>query len=187
MDYMIKKGGHKDLHRVYPMMEFDFSHTELVAEPYLQCALMKGAAELLLLKDETGLEIGYAVIYKNSLYDYVLLSYLAIYPTFRDNGAGTRFLAFIRERYEDTQGIFLEVTGGDPSAAAQRHRLYASQGYGDVSCDYAVGGVDTTLMCLRLKGKQDPSPAAPLIIRDLYGQIVPKRVLDRTIRVGPKK
>lgn len=183
MKHVIKKGGHKDLYRIYPMMEFDFPPAELVGQPYLHCAFLKGAADLLLLKDENGLETGYAVVYKKSLYGYVLLAYLSIYPIFRENGAGTRFLELIRERYAGAQGIFLEVTQGDPAAATRRYALYASMGYADVSCDYAVGGTDTTLMCLRLKGKADPAPAAPRIIRDLYTQIVPERYFDKNIRV----
>ncbi len=183
MEYDIKKGGHKDMCRIYPMMEFDFLPFEMVRQAYLQRAMMTGAAELLLLKNENGLEIGYAVTYKKSLYGYVLLSYLAIYPPFRGKGAGTRFLALIRERYAFCRGILLEVAHDEAAAAKRRYNLYAAQGYEKVDCAYHIGGGETTLMCLRLMGKEDPAPAIVRIISDLYLKIIPERVFHKFLSV----
>ena len=51
MDYKVIRGGHRDLRRVYPMLEFDFKAWELPPELAFQRAMVKGGAELLLLKD----------------------------------------------------------------------------------------------------------------------------------------
>ena len=55
--YEIKRGGHADMKRIYPMMEFDFKDWERPSLADCQIGMIRGA-ELLLLKDEAGLEAG---------------------------------------------------------------------------------------------------------------------------------
>lgn len=185
MEYTVKKGGHKDLHRIYPMMEFDFPDFDRAPELCLQHAFLDSSAELLLLKDEKGTERGYAVVYKHSLYHYALLAYMGVYPTFRGQGAARRFLELLRERYADRQGLFLEVTDYPGSEhGRQLHDFYASLGWRDVNCDYSTGGVASALMCLPLRGPADPTPAARLILRELYAHVLPEQLIDRFSHFG---
>jgi hypothetical protein len=183
VDYVLKKGGHKDLYRIYPMMTFDYPRAARVGQAYLHGAFLNGAADLLLLKDENGLETGYAVVFKKSRYGYVLIACLSIYPPFRESGAEARFLLLIGARYADRQGIFAWVPGGSSAAAESRRARLAALGYGDVACTLEVGGAEAALLCLRLAGKADPSPAAPCIIRDLVAGIIPERCGSFPIRV----
>ncbi|NCB51922.1 MAG: hypothetical protein EOM54_08600 [Clostridia bacterium] len=180
MDFEIKKGGHKDLHRIYPMMEFDFLPFELLKETQLHLALVKGAAELLLIKDERGLEAGYAAVFKDSLYGYMLLAYVAVYPIFRGQGVGKRFLELIRGRYEDSFGIFTAVPEGEN--AERRQRFYAAQEFFKVPCDCSFRGVETELYCLRFRGPEDLSAATPLIVRDIFARTLTENEADKIFR-----
>ena len=108
MNYNIIRGGHEDLNRIYPMMTFDFESWELPKESEFHAAMLKGA-ELLLLKDGTGLECGYAMMLKSRGDNYVLLGWLGVYPNVRGNGIGGKFLSCLREYYSALGGILLVV------------------------------------------------------------------------------
>lgn len=187
MEFELKRGGHKDLKRIYPMMEFDFHGDGLVEEEYLQRAMLQGAGELLLLKDLDGTELGYAYIQKNRLCGYVLLAYLGVYPTFRGVGAGTRFLELMMEYYVGTQGMLLEmfgdVTQGDPK---RRHDLYEKLGWRDVRCDYKLLGVPTKLMLRRISGPEDIGPVVAAIVNALYRDVLPERKLREFVSCLPE-
>jgi len=180
MDIGIKKGGHKDLHRIYPMMEFDFLPFELLKEPQLHLAFVKGTADLLLLKDGNGLEAGYAVVFRDSLYGYVLLAYLAVYPIFRGQGVGKRFLELVRARYEEKNGVFACVPGG--GNAERRQRFYAAREFMKLPCRCSLRGEDTALMCLRLRGPEDLSAAAPLIVQDILARTLTENEAEKIFR-----
>ena len=85
--YHIERGGHADMKRIYPMMEFDFHDWERPTHLECQRALLRGA-ELLLLKDAQNAECGYAFMLKNNLTGYVLLGWLGVYPHVRGGGGG---------------------------------------------------------------------------------------------------
>ena len=63
--YEIKRGGHADMKRIYPMMEHDFHEWERPSLADCHLGLIRGA-ELLLLKDESGLEAGYAYMLRDA-------------------------------------------------------------------------------------------------------------------------
>ena len=69
--YHIERGGHADMKRIYPMMEFDFHDWERPSHLELQLAMTRGA-ELLLLKDAHNVECGYAVMLRSKLTGYRL-------------------------------------------------------------------------------------------------------------------
>lgn len=176
MDYRLQKGGHRDLHRVYPMLAFDFRPFERFSEFTFQAALLGGDAELLLLKNASGVECGYAVMFTGSHYKYVMLAFIAVYPGFRGHGAGGAFLDLLRARYADRQGILLEVTEHeDPKETQRLITIYGGRGWRRVPCIYRLGGRSAVLMNLPLQGPEDVSAAAPLIVDDLYRRILPDR------------
>ena len=59
--YHLERGGHADMKRIYPMMEFDFHDWERPKHLECQRALLRGA-ELLLLKNAQNAECGYAPV-----------------------------------------------------------------------------------------------------------------------------
>ena len=107
--YEIKRGGHADMKRIYPMMEFDFKDWERPSLADCQIGMIRGA-ELLLLKDEAGLEAGYAYMLRDAARRYALLGWLSVYPTVRGNGVGGEFLELIKAWYERYECVFIEVT-----------------------------------------------------------------------------
>ena len=107
--YEIKRGGHADMKRIYPMMKYDFKDWERPSLVECQVALLKGA-ELLLLKDENGFECGYALMLRDRAHRYALLGWLGVYPTIRGGGIGSEFLELIKAWYAKYDCVFLEVT-----------------------------------------------------------------------------
>ena len=87
--YEIKRGGHADMKRIYPMLEHDFHEWERPSLADCHLGLIRGA-ELLLLKDESGLEAGYAYMLRDAARRYALLGWLAVYPTIRGGGTGAQ-------------------------------------------------------------------------------------------------
>ena len=73
--YHLERGGHADMKRIYPMMEFDFHDWERPKHLECQRALLRGA-ELLLLKYAQNAECGYALMLKNNMTGYALLGWL---------------------------------------------------------------------------------------------------------------
>ena len=88
--YEIKRGGHADMKRIYPMMEYDFKDWERPSLVECQMALLKGA-ELLLLKDENGFECGYALMLRDRAHRYALLGWLGVFLTGSDTSSCALF------------------------------------------------------------------------------------------------
>ena len=107
----VKKGGHRELERFYPMMEIDFDSEELFSKFRMHRAMLKGEAELLIFFDEeSGMELGYAFTVLHNLYGYVLLKYFGILPWYREHGLGIEAMRLLHKRYADSQGIMAEIS-----------------------------------------------------------------------------
>lgn len=182
-NFHIDRGGHADMKRVYPMMEFDFHDWERPTRAECQLALLRGA-ELLLLRDAHGVEYGYALMLKNSLTGYVLLGWLAVYPHARGGGIGGEFLSLIRERYAGWQGLLLEVTEYPELEKARKlHAFYSRNGYADVACRYSLSGRGTALMYLPLQGPADISAVVKSVVRGVYECMYSEAALGRIVTI----
>lgn len=180
--YHLERGGHADMKRIYPMMEFDFHDWERPKHLECQRALLRGA-ELLLLKNAQNAECGYALMLKNNMTGYALLGWLAVYPHVRGNGVGGEFLSLIREYYEGWQGLLLEVTEYPQLEKARKlHAFYGRNGYADVNCAYSIYGEPSALMYRRLAGPEDISGDIRAVMREcylpLYGDAEQARYID---------
>ena len=181
--YHIERGGHADMHRVYPMMTYDFHDWERPSEFEAQRAMLRGA-ELLLLKDAQNVECGYAFLLKSRLTGYVLLGWLSVYPHVRGGGIGGEFLSLIREYYAAWEGILLEVTEYPELEKARKlNAFYKRNGYADVNCRYTLGGRATQLMYLPLAGAKDITPAVDSVVRSTYKCMYSEREFDRLIQI----
>ena len=110
----IRKGGHRDLERYYGLMEIDFDSEELLGKLAIHRAISRGEQELLIVyDDETNLEVAYALCGVKSLYGYVLLKYMAVFPWYRGKGLGIQTMRLLNKRYADRQGIIAELTEFD--------------------------------------------------------------------------
>ena len=179
--YEIKRGGHADMKRVYPMFEYDFKEWERPSLAACQVGLIKGA-ELLLLKDESGLECGYAYMLRDKLRRYALLGWLGVYPTVRGAGIGGQFLELIKKRYAGYDCVFLEVTQYPELEKARRLAgFYKRHGWEEtgVGC-YEIGGEPTLLMH---HGKAPDRQALKYVIEGVYAPMYSPAALQSHVRV----
>lgn len=181
--YHIERGGHADMHRIYPMMTFDFHDWERPTELECQRAMLRGA-ELLLLRDAQNAECGYALVLKSRLTGYVLLGWLSVYPHIRGGGIGGQFLTLIREYYANWSGIVLEVTEYPALEKARKlNAFYRRNGYADVDCRYVLGGRESRLMYLPLAGAKDIAPAVRSVMRSVYACMYSESRLWQLIQI----
>ena len=83
----LRKGGHRDLERLYSAFELDFDRRELLPKLTIHKAMMAGDQELLVFYDEeSGITAGYALVMVRGVYGYVLLKYFGILQWFREQG-----------------------------------------------------------------------------------------------------
>lgn len=187
----LRKGGHKDLEKYYSMMEVDFDASELLGKLNMHRAMINGSQELLLLtEDESGMDLGYALVMNKGLYGYVLLKYFAVLPWYRDKGVGVEFMRMINKRYADKQGIVAELTtfdDEDGSYLKKLHKFFSRFGYEEVKSDYRIAGVPALLMVKPIKGAADISPVAHRIIPDFYSRCLSPLAMDKMIDIRPVK
>lgn len=179
--YEIKRGGHADMKRVYPMFEYDFKEWERPSLAACQVGLIKGA-ELLLLKDESGLECGYAYMLRDRARRYALLGWLGVYPTVRGGGVGAQFLELIKERYARYECVFLEVTQYPELEKARRLAgFYRRHGWQETGVGrYEIGGEPTLLMHL---GAAPERQAVKYAIEAVYSPMYAPALLPRYVKV----
>lgn len=187
----VRKGGHRDLTRFYPVMEMDFDKKELLPKVVIHKALLNGSQELLIFfDDESNIELGYALVCCRSLYGYVLLKYFGILPWYRDKGIGVEAMRLINKRYADRQGILAELTVFDDSDGEylkKLRRFFARFGYVGVESDYRLGGAEVELMVKPIKGTEDISAVAHRMIRDVYSRCLSAVAMNRMIDIRPVK
>ena len=185
----IRKGGHVDLERYYNAMEIDFDEKELLGKWSIHRALSAGEQELLIFSDEeSGIDVGYALVMCKSLYGYVLLKYFGILPWFRSKGQGVEAMRLINKRYADRQGILAELTAFDDEKGDYLRKLrkfFARFGYVQIDSDYRLGGAPVALMVKPLQGTWEIAPVAHRIIRDFYSRCLRFTGYDRMIDIKP--
>jgi len=185
----IRKGGHVDLERYYSAMEIDFDEKELLSRWSIHRAVSAGDQELLIFSDEqTGLDVGYALVMCRSLYGYVLLKYFGIFPWYRGKGQGIEAMRLINKRYADRQGILAELTAFDDSEGELLRKLkkfFARFGYVVIRSDYRLGGAPVTLMVKPIQGEWNISPIAHRVIRDVYSRCLRSDRYSRMVDIKP--
>ncbi len=183
----LRKGGHRDLQNFYPAIEMDFDSAERLPRLAIHKAMLSGNQELLIAyEEETGLELGYALVCTRGLYGYVLLKYLAVLPWYRDRGVGVEIMRQINRRYADRQGILAELTEFDDPEVDHLRKLFkffARFGYVDVPCDYTIGGTKAHLLCKPICGTAEIAPVAHRIVTDFYSRCLRPDALYRMIRI----
>lgn len=183
----LRKGGHVDLERVYSAMEIDFDEKELLGKWSIHKAISAGDQELLLFTDEdSGIDLGYALVMSRGLYGYVLLKYLGIFPWYRGKGVGVEAMRLINKRYADKQGILAELTVFEDENGDYLRKLrkfFARFGYVPVRSDYRLGGAPVELMVKPVKGDENIAPIAHRMIRDFYSRCLRYGAYERMIDI----
>ena len=185
----IRKGGHRDLERFYPMFEVDFHEKELLPKLSLHTALSKGDAELLIVYDEDSkLELGYALTLCRNVYGYVLLKYFAVLPWYRNKGLGAQAMRLVNKHYAETQGLAAELAifnEEDKDTLRKLRKFFSRFGYEPVGCAYRLGGVPAELMVKPIKGTAEIGPVVHRVIRDFYSRVLGPARLEKMVDGRP--
>ncbi len=187
----IRKGGHAELEKYYPLMEMDFDSEELIPKLSLHKAIMNGTAEFLVVyEQESKLDVAYALVLSKNLYGYALVKYLGVLPWYRDHGMGVETMRFLNRRYADRQGLIAEITefpDEDPNRVKKLMKFFARFGYVEVESDYRIGGVKAHLMVKPIKGSADIAPIAHRILPDFYTRCMNDRAVHKMIDIKAVK
>lgn len=187
----IRKGGHRDLERCYPMMQVDFDSEELFGKLTIHSAMMKGETELLVFyDDESMMELGYALVGIKSLYGYVLLKYFGIFPWYRGHGVGVEAMRLINKRYAGRQGIIAEITDfpdADENRQKKLFRFFTRFGYAEIPSDFRISGTVAHVMVKGVKGSADIGKIYHRIMLDFYGRYLSGAAMARMIDINAVK
>ena len=187
----MRKGGHAELEKYYPLMEMDFDSEELMGRLSLHRAMMNGTAELLIVYEkESGLDVSYALVIEKNLYGYVLLKYMGVLPWYRGRGIGVELMRFINRRYADRQGLIAEITefpDEDEDRVKKLRKFFARFGYVEIDSDCRIAGVKSNIMVKPLKCGEDISPLIHRILPDFYGRCLGPRAVRKMLDIKPVK
>lgn len=182
----LRKGGHRDLERYYPMMEVDFDSEELLGKLALHRAISRREVELLIAyDDETMLEAGYALVCQRGLYGYVLLKYVAVFPWYRGKGLGVEIMRLVHKRYADKQGVIAELTEFDdpePDHLKKLFRFFGRFGYAEIPSDYRIGGVTAHVLVKPIRGEgEDITGVYHRVLADFYSRVLSPAAMRRML------
>ena len=186
----IREAGHADLEKFYSLFEVDFDSEELLSRLTIHRGLLNGTLELLIFfDDDSGIELAYALAFKKSLYNYVLLKYFAVLPWYRGKGMGIECMRLLNKRYADRQGILAELTEFDdpePDHLKKLFRFFSRFGYVEAPVDYRIGGTRAHLMVKPIRGTAEIAPVAHRILPDFYSRCTLPRERERMIDIKRK-
>lgn len=187
----LRKGGHKDLEKYYGLMEIDFDSEELLTKLTIHKAMLNGDQELVIFyDDESGMDIGYALVFIKNLYGYVLLKYMAVMPWYRGRGFGIELMRQLNKRYADTQGLIAELTefpDEDADRLRKLKKFFTRFGYEEVAVDYTISGTKANLYVKPICGTAEISPVAHRIVRDFYSRCLNAFAYEKMIDISPAK
>ena len=185
----IRKGGHRDLERYYGLMEIDFDSEELLGKLAIHRAISRGEQELLIVyDDESNLEVAYALCGIKSLYGYVLLKYMAVFPWYRGKGLGIQTMRLLNKRYADRQGIIAELTEFDdpePDHLKKLFKFFSRFGYNEIESDYRISGTTAHVFVKPIAGKEDITPVYHRVLADFYSRVLTPMAMSRMIDLKP--
>ena len=187
----LRKGGHRDLERLYSAFELDFDRRELLPKISIHKAMMAGDQELLVFYDEeSGITAGYALVMVRGVYGYVLLKYFGILQWFREQGLGIQAMRLLNKRYADRQGILAELTvfdDADGDYLRKLRKFFTRFGYQDVRSDYRLGGAPVDLMVKPIRGTAEIAPVAHRMIADFYSRCLRPVSFAKMVDIRPLK
>lgn len=158
--------------RLYPDMKRTFDAPELLPEAVIASAMVRRRMELLLFRADDRREAGYALVTVCSPYGYVLVHALTIYPYLRRQLLGRVAMELIARCYAGKKGI-LYCQSRTCVALPERERLLTKNGYRDTGFRFRWGGQPAALYLRPCQSTEDITPVAQLLLRDLYGDLLP--------------
>jgi GNAT superfamily N-acetyltransferase len=157
---------------IFKLIREDFEEGEYAPYEVLKSQLKEGVQEGLILQQD-GQAVAYAVCAEGHENNYVLISLLAVYKEFRKNGIGSAFIEEIQKRYQNKDGIIVEVEKPEEALNDQgeqerikRISFYKRAGFYQIpDIDYSIWDVPMHLMVF-------PRKATVMSINRDIGQII---------------
>ena len=153
-------------------MKRTFDVPELLPEAIIASAMVRRRMELLLFRADDKREAGYALVTVCSPYGYVLVHALTIYPFLRGQLLGRVAMELIARCYAGKKGI-LYCQSRTCAVLPERERLLAKNGYRDTGFRFRWDGQPAALYLRPCQSTEDITPVAQLLLRDLYGDLLP--------------
>ena len=182
----VREASSKEVGRWYSALETDFDERELLPIGAIRRAVRRGEQEFLLFEEEeSGLTVGYALVFTRNVYGYVLLKYFGIFPWYREHGIGIQAMRLLNKRYAERQGILAELTVFDDSEddayLKKLRRFFQRFGYIEVPAGYLLGGANVNLYVKRCRGTPEISPVVRRMILDFYTRCLRPAQLEKLI------
>lgn len=167
----------------------DFKEGEYPPYQVLLQQLQKGTQEGIVFTEQ-GKDLAYAVIAPHNTNRYVLISLLAVLPGQREKGIGSDFLKALVGKYQDQQGIIVEVERPDvflgrKEADAQRRRIqfYEKAGFYLIpDINYAIWDISMHLMALPiLASRETINKEIEDIMTEIYEKLLTPRFSHKMV------
>lgn len=164
-----------ELSHAWALFATEFDEKELLPRLAVRRALLRGDMELLAMTDEqSGIDVGFALVGCRGLYGYVWLKYLSVLPWYRERGFGIEFMRLLHRRYAGKQGVVAELTDfgedGDQTLRALR-KFFARFGYVELKSGARLGDTEDHVMVKPIKGTEELEPVIRRVLLDFYSRV----------------
>ena len=156
-EYYIRSMELSELKAFFERIERDFSQGEYSPYDILFQHLEKGLQRALIFC-EGEQDLAYAICTDNHDNSYVLISLLAVFKGYRDEGIGSDFMKRLQQRYVDKQALLVEVERPDEAKTEEERHIrkrriefYEEAGFYLIQgVDYSIWDIPMHLMALPL-------------------------------------
>jgi len=160
--YEIRRMELGEIKAFYELIERDFAEGEYSPYDILYQHLQKGLQKALVLC-EGQQDLAYSICTDSHENNYVLISLIAVFKGYRDEGIGSDFLKRLHLMYQDKQALLVEVerpdkakTQEEVNARRRRIKFYEKAGfYLILGVDYSIWDIPMHLMALPLVASKE--------------------------------
>jgi len=185
--YDIRRMELGEIKAFYVRIERDFAQGEYSPYDILYQHLRKGLQKALVLC-EGEQDLAYSICTDSHDNSYVLISLLAVFKDYRNQGIGSDFLKRLRLMYQDKQALLVEVerpdqakTQEEANSRKRRIEFYEKAGFYLIKgVDYSIWDIPMHLMALPLvASKQTINQKIEKLMYELYLDLMGETLIHK--------